>query len=102
MLNKTIERCYVFRADCRNNELYSCDYLYICDMPEDFNTKIINYRTTSNIICADKFHYKYKKELEIICDYINENMEQHGDKIEFKIVLVEFTAIVKEVEDKRE
>ena len=29
-------------------------------------------------------------------------MEQHGDKIEFKIVLVEFTAIVKEVEDKGE
>ena len=29
MLNKTIERCYVLRADCRNNEILTCEYMYI-------------------------------------------------------------------------
>lgn len=100
MLHKTIERCYVFRADCRNNELFICDYLYVCDIQEDFKTKKIRYCTTPNIMYADKLHYK--KELERICDCINKDMEQYEDKVEFKIVLVEFTTIVEEVEDKGE
>lgn len=100
MLDKYIERCFVFRADCRNNKLFSCDYLYVCDIKEDFKTKEIRYSTTPHIMYADKLHYK--QGLERICNYINKDMQNYEEKLQFKMVLVEFATIVKEVEEKGE
>ena len=100
MLDKYIERCFVLRADCRNNELFSCDYLYVCDIKENFKTKEIRYCTTPHIMYADKLYYE--PSLEGICDYINKEMQNYEEKLTFKLVRVEFTTIVKEVEDKGE
>lgn len=100
MLGRTTERCYVYRADCRNNELFSCDYLYISDLKENLKTKEITYSFTPNIMYADKFYYK--PELKRICDYINKNMENYDEKLKFESILVEFISIVEEVEDKGE
>lgn len=100
MLDKYIERCFVFRANCRNNKLFSCDYLYVCDVKEDLKAKVIRYCTTPHIMYADKLYYK--PDLERICDYINKDMQNYEEKLKFEIVLVQFTTIVEEVEDKGE
>ena len=99
MLGKTIEKCYVYRADCRNNELFTCDYLYISDLKESLKTKEItySYSFTPNIMYADKLYYK--PEVEKVCDYINKDMENYEEKLKFEPVLVEFTSIVEKVEE---
>lgn len=100
MLHKIIERCYVYRADCKNNDLFTCDYLYVCDIKENFKTKEIKYSMTPNIMHAERLYYKPK--LTTICDYINNDMKNYEEKLKFELVLVEFTTIVEEVEDKGE
>lgn len=97
MLDKITERCYVFRADCRNNELFVCDYLYVCDIQEKFKEKELRYCTTPNIMYADRLHYR--KGLEEILDIINKDMENYEEKLKFEIVLVEFTTTVEEKAD---
>lgn len=100
MLNKTIERCYICRADCKNNDLFTCDYMYICNIEEDFKTKEIKYGMTPNIMYAERLYYK--PALTKICDYINNDMQNYEEKLKFEMVLVEFTTIVEKIEDKGE
>ena len=98
MITKCVERCWILRADCRNNDDFICDYLYVCNIREQFKSEEIRYYTTPNVMYADKLHY----EPENICDYINKDMQNYEEKLKFEMVLVEFTTIVEEVKDKGE
>lgn len=100
MLNKTIERCYVLRADCRNDEILTCEYMYICDIQDNQMKKELRYRMTPNIMYAERLYYK--PALTKILDYINNDMQNYEEKLKFEMVLVEFTTIVEEIEDKGE
>ena len=55
---------------------------------------------TPNIMYAERLYYK--PALTKICDYINNDMQNYEEKLKFEMVLVEFTTIVEEVEDKGE
>ena len=97
MLDKITERCYVFRADCRNNELFICEYMYICDIQDNQMKKELRYSMTPNIMYADRLHYR--QGLERILEHINKDMENYEEKLKFEIVLVEFTTTVEEKAD---
>ena len=97
MLNRTIERCYVLRADCRNNEILTCDYMYICDIQDNQMKKELRYSMTPNIMYADRLYYK--QGLERILEHINKDMKNYEEKLKFEIVLVEFTTTVEEKAD---
>lgn len=97
MIDKGFERCYILRADCRDNKMFVCEYLYICDIQESCKIKEIRYSTTPNIMYADKLHHK--DTCKKYCEYINKDMEQYEDNIKFDIVPVMFTTTVEERKD---